>query len=163
MTKRIITCNSASGQRGVALAITLILLTVITLLSLSAMRSANLYTKIAVNHQHKQFSFQGAENALTRLITLDASEMGGLAVPGTLGAPATVNSDFFEEVGVAGSPDFSADLTMDMVEVSAPGAYKFSGFGLNVVTVVYQADAEGVVDGTKSGSHNRMEVALIRD
>jgi type IV pilus assembly protein PilX len=163
MNKQLITSNSATGQRGAALAISLILLTVITLLSLSAMRSANLYTKIAVNHQHKQFAFQAAENALTRLITLDATEMGTLSVPGTVAAAAVDNFNWYQQNSIADSADVSADLSMDLTEVSAPGKYKFSGFGLNVVTVVYQADAAGRVDGANAVSHNRMEVALIRD
>jgi type IV pilus assembly protein PilX len=163
MNKQAITSNSTRRQRGAALAISLILLTVITLLSLSAMRSANLYTKISVNHQHKQFAFQAAENALTKLLTLNTAEMGALVVPGTVAAAAETNANLYQQNGIADSPDVSADLTMDLLEVSPPGRYKFSGFGLNVVTVLYQADAEGRVDGTNTVSHNRMEVALVRD
>lgn len=163
MNKQVITSNGARRQQGAALAIGLILLTVITLLSLSAMRSANLYTKIAVNHQHKQFAFQAAENALTKLLTLDKDEMKTLVVPGTETDPPETNTDLFTQDSIADSPAVSADLTMDLLEVSPPGQYKFSGFGLNVVTVLYQADAEGEVDGTNTVSHNRMEVALIRD
>jgi type IV pilus assembly protein PilX len=163
MNKQVITSNNTRGQQGAALAIGLILLTVITLLSLSAMRSANLYTKIAVNHQHKQFAFQAAENVLTKLLTLDKDEMKTLKVPGKETDPAEPNPDLYSQNAIADSPAISADLTMDLLEVSPPGKYKFSGFGLNVVTVLYQADAEGEVDGTNTVSHNRMEVALIRD
>ena len=55
-------------QDGVALIISMILLAVITLLSVTAMRGTNLDAKIAANHQHKQLSFQAAENAFARLI-----------------------------------------------------------------------------------------------
>ncbi|MEW8586137.1 MAG: PilX N-terminal domain-containing pilus assembly protein, partial [Candidatus Thiodiazotropha sp.] len=51
------------SQRGSALVISLILLTIITILSVSAMRSTNLDTKIAVNHQLKKLSYRAAENA----------------------------------------------------------------------------------------------------
>ena len=148
-------------QNGVALVISLMLLTVITLLSLTAMRSANLDTKIAVNHQHKQFAFHaGAENGLNRLLVADITTV---KAPGTLsGAPVT-NPNWFKENNVTGNTSTSADLVMDMIEESKPGQYKFSGYGLNVVTIVFKADAIGRADGTNSKVQNRMEVALIRD
>lgn len=163
MNEYSINIHSKQRQGGVALAVSLILLTVITLLSLSAMRSANLNTKIAINHQHKQFAFQAAESALTNLINTDASEMSSLNVPGTVAAPALNNSDWFAATTVADSATVSADLEMDLLEVSPPGKYMFSGFGMNVVTVRYQADAVGEVDGTNATAHNRMEVVLVRD
>lgn len=146
-------------QRGVALIISLVLLTVITLLSLTAMRSTNLGTKIAVNHQHKQLAFQAAENALAKLTSLPPAEMQNLNVPGTLNGvennPAFIPAD--------ANAHNSADLDMTLVDISKPGKYKFSGFGLNIVTVVFQADAIGSVGNSHSSSHNRMEVALVRD
>lgn len=154
---------SKKRQSGVALAVSLILLTVITLLSLSAMRNANLNTKIAVNHQHKQFAFQAAENALANLLNTSSAEMGTLDVPADEDAAAEENEDWFAATVVDNSATVSADLTMDLLEISAPGKYKFSGFGLNVVTIRYQADAVGEVDGTNTTAHNRMEVVLIRD
>lgn len=163
MNEYSINIHSKQRQGGVALAVSLILLTVITLLSLSAMRSANLNTKIAVNHQHKQFAFQAAESALTNLVNTTASEMSSLNVPGTVAAPALNNSDWFAATTVTDSATVSADLEMDLLEVSPPGKYMFSGFGMNVVTVRYQADAVGEVDGTNATAHNRMEVVLVRD
>ncbi|WP_456405357.1 pilus assembly PilX family protein [Thiolapillus sp.] len=146
-------------QKGVALVISLILLTVITMLSLTAMRSANLDTKIAVNHQHKQFSFQAAENALAQLTRVPPSTV---SKPGTLNGDAVTTTDWYQENAIGGSPNISADLTMDMTVQSRPGQYKFSGYGLNLVTIVYQADAVGSVDDTNTTTHNRMEVALLR-
>ena len=153
------TCSITQRQKGVALVVSLILLTVITLLSLTAMRSANLDTKIAVNHQHKQFAFHaGAENALNRLLVADITTV---KAPGTLnGAPVT-NTNWFQESNVSNNASVSADLTMDMTEISKQ--YKFSGFPLNVVTFVFTADAYGRVDGANNKVHNRMEVALIRE
>ncbi|MCU7854967.1 MAG: hypothetical protein KZQ79_04615, partial [Candidatus Thiodiazotropha sp. (ex Lucinoma borealis)] len=63
-THRLQNQNRRQHQDGAALAVSLILLIIITLLSVSAMRSTNLDTKISVNHQFKEASFQAAESAL---------------------------------------------------------------------------------------------------
>jgi Tfp pilus assembly protein PilX len=127
------------------------------------MRNANLNTKIAVNHQHKAFAFQAAESALTNLVNATPAEIKTLNVPANETAAPADNTDWFAATGVADNATVSADLQMDLLEISAPGTYKFSGFGMNVVTVKYQADAMGEVDGTNTSSHNRMEVILVRD
>lgn len=154
---------SGLQQGGAALAVSLILLTVITLLSLSAMRSANLNTKIAVNHQHKQFAFQAAESALANLLSLNPADMGTLNVPPDESSAAINNANWFTATGVDHNATVSADLEMDLLEVSPPGRYKYTGYGLSVVAVRYQADAVGEVDGTNTTAHNRMEVHLVRD
>ena len=146
-------------ESGVALAVSLILLVVVTLLSITAMRSANMDTKIAINHQHKQLAFEAAENAFAKLTTLRASQMSQLNIPGTVGT-TTQSTDF---VPTDSNAHNSADLELKLIEISSPGQYKFSGFGLNIVTVIYQADAIGEVDGTNATAHNRMGVALIRE
>lgn len=51
-------------QQGVTLAVTLILLFVITLLSLSSMQVTRLQEKMSSNLQDKELSFQAAESAL---------------------------------------------------------------------------------------------------
>jgi type IV pilus assembly protein PilX len=163
MNRHSIKGYSRLQQGGAALAVSLILLTVITLLSLSAMRSANLNTKIAVNHQHKQFAFQAAESALANLLNLNSSDFSTLNVPADESTAATNNPNWFTATGVAHNATVSADLEMDLIEVSAPGTYKYSGYGLSVVSVRYQADAIGEVDGTNTTAHNRMEVHLVRD
>ncbi len=147
-------------QNGTVLIVSLLLLAVITLLSLTAMRSSTIDTKIAVNHQLQQLAFQAAENAFAKLTSLPPSEMHELDVPGTPGTD-TENVDF---VPVDAEAHASADLKMTLPPngISRPGQYKFSGFGLNVTTIVFQADALGEVDGTSARAHNRMEVALIR-
>lgn len=155
-----------SRQQGVALVVSLILLTVITLLSITAMRSANLDTRITVNHQHKQLAFQAAENALTKLTSLPMTdpEMKNLNVPGNIEDGPKTTALWFESTDDnSNSPDLAADLTMDYVEKSAPGKYKFSGFGLKIITHIYQAEAAGSVAGTNARARNRMQVALLRE
>ncbi|WP_456375522.1 pilus assembly PilX family protein [Thiolapillus sp.] len=151
--------SQAPREQGAALIVSLLLLTVITLLSLTAMRSAHIDTKIAVNHQQKQLAFQAAENAFAKLTSLPPDEMKDLDVPGTLNATSN-NADF---VPVDSDTHTSADLEMKLTDISRPGQYKFSGFGLNIVTVVFQADAFGEVSNTNARAHNRMEVALVRE
>ena len=153
-------------QKGVALVISLILLVVITMLSLTAMRSANLDTKIAINHQHKQYAFQAAENALATLISnpLETLENGpmGLSIPETTEtAPPEENPNWYQQAEVDNQqPALSADLTVDFLVMRE--GLKISGYGLNTKSPVYQADAVGKVAGTNATVHNRMEVALIR-
>lgn len=145
------------SQQGTALVVGLIMLTVVTLLSVSAMRSNSLDTKIAVNQQFKQMSFLASESALAKLTgpTIDVD------LPQALNEPETT-VDYFDSPGGAGNrPGVSVDLTMEMVDISRK--YKFSGFPLNVLTIMYQADATGHVDGTNSRTTNRMQVALIRN
>ncbi len=152
-------------QAGVALVVSLILLVVITLLSVTAMRSANLDTRITVNHQHKQLAFQAAESALTKLTSLPMTdeEMKNLNVPGNIEDNYQCNIGWYQETGSNSSPDLDANLAMDYVEKSAPGKYKFSGFGLKIITHVYRADATGRVTGTGAEATNSMEVALLRE
>jgi type IV pilus assembly protein PilX len=159
MIKPMPTLSYTKRQRGAALIVSLLLLTVITLLSLTAMRSAHIDTKIAVNHQQKQLAFQAAENAFAKLTSLPPEEMKDLDVPGTLGSTNN-NADF---IPVDSDAHTSADLEMTLTNISTPGQYKFSGFGLNIVTVVFQADAFGEVGDSNARVHNRMEVALVRE
>ncbi|MES9945499.1 pilus assembly PilX family protein [Candidatus Thiodiazotropha sp. CDECU1] len=148
------------SQQGVALVVSMILLTIITLLSVSAMRSTNLDSKIAVNHQFKELSFQAAENALAQLTGPNPQ----VQVPNAVGASVTMDTPpYYSSTGVLNQPDIAADLTLEMLEISPPGKYKFSGFGLNVVTVLYQADSVGRVVDNNTVTTNRMEVALIRN
>ncbi len=151
--------NLPVSQSGAALVISLIILTVITVLSVSAMRSTTLETKIAVNQQFKQLSFQAAESAFARLLGKDHNAKA----PGTEDEDVVTNEDYYEQDATDTQPGVDADLDMDLLKVSAPGEYKFSGFGLSVITVIYQADARGHVTGNEATTHNRMEVALVRD
>ncbi len=143
------------------MAVSLILLVVITLLSITAMRSANLDTRIAVNHQHKQLSFQAAENALAQLTAIRPQQMRALDIPGAVGE-TTTNCRFLEFQPEDGNAKRRADLNLELIEISKPGQYKFSGYGLNIKTIIYQADAYGHVENTGAMTHNRMQVALVR-
>ena len=146
-------------QQGVALVVSIIFLTVLTLLGLSAMRSTTLGTKMAVNHQFKQLSFQAAESALARLTGPDPE----VQIPLTEEAAPVENRDYFSAIDVPNQPDMSADLTVRDLIVSAPGQYKFSGYGLSVTTFVYTATAVGSVGGSHATAANQMQIALIRE
>jgi len=145
-------------QRGTALVVGLLLLSIITVLSISAMRNANLDTRIAGNHQHKQLSFQAAENALAILLGPNPGPVAPNTTPGLV----KENNHYFVASDVEGQPDISADLNLMFQTQTAPGQIKFSGYGLSVTALIYQADAHGHVDGTKTKTHNRMSVALAR-
>lgn len=149
------TANNATihRQRGVALAVSMVLLTVITLLSLTAMRGSNLDTKIAVNHQHKQFAFQAAENALARIIVLPPSTN-----PATQVTSEASQSDWYTKDNITGSANISADLTISYLR-QAPCV--ISGYGIGTIECrYYDVDAFGKVADTNARVHNRMEIAL---
>jgi len=145
-------------QAGVALIISMILLAVITLLSVTAMRGTNLDAKIAANHQHKQLSFQAAENAFARLTGDDPQVVAPTALSGTLR-----NNNYVAFSGVDGQPDTTADLDLTFVRQSAPGEFKFSGYSLDASALIYTADAYGKVSGSNARSHHRATIVLVRD
>jgi len=151
-------CPQFQRQQGVALIISMILLAVITLLSVTAMRGTNLDAKIAANHQHKQLSFQAAENAIARLTGDDPQVAVPTAASGTL-----TSANYVAFSGVDGQPDTTADLDLTFVRQSAPGEFKFSGYSLDASALIYTVDAYGKVSGSNARSHHRATVVLVRD
>jgi len=143
-------------QAAMALISGLVLLAVMTLLGLTAMRSTTQDTRLAVNHQHKQQSFQTAENALTQMMADEPGDIAPVTVPGTV----RDHPDYFTSWGVSGQPDVSADLSVEYVEYRTD--LLISGFELNSTGYIYQADATGRVDDTGAQTTNRMGIALIR-
>lgn len=156
--------TTQSRQQGVALIVSLILLTVITLLSVSAMRNTNIETKIAVNHQFKELSFQAAENALA-IITGPELDAVNLDIPATVGTTETT-PNFNPVSGITDQADTHAEVDLLYQQVIDPkqgqGNMLFSGFQLDIVTHLYLADSTGFVDGNQTRTTNRMQVALIR-
>ncbi|MEW8658115.1 MAG: PilX N-terminal domain-containing pilus assembly protein [Candidatus Thiodiazotropha endolucinida] len=156
--KQFLTYRIPHLQSGAALVISLIMLAIITLLSVSAMRSTNLDTKIAVNQHLKEMTFQAAENALAQV----TGPVVTVNLPNSLGPDNAVNNiSYYQSYGVTDQPNISADVNVEMLEISR--RYKFSGFPLNVLTIMYQADSRGIVAGNNTQSINRMQVALIRN
>jgi type IV pilus assembly protein PilX len=156
--------KTANRQGGAALVVSMILLLIITMLSVSAMRNTNIETKIAVNHQFKELSFQAAENALS-IITgpeLDAIELN---IPATIGDTEST-PDFYVAENITDQADARANVTMTYEDMIDPkqgmGNMLFSGFQLDVVTHLYLANSTGQVDGNGTQTTNRMQVALIR-
>jgi type IV pilus assembly protein PilX len=144
-----------ANQSGVALAVSMILLFIITMLSVSAMRSTNIDTKMTINHQFKQLSFQAAESAFAKLL----GPAPDVYVPPTTPGASADNSDYYSSTSVAHQPDVSADVRLVFVEKTKK--YKFSGFPIGTTSLIYQADAIGEVDGNNAVSHNSMEVARL--
>jgi type IV pilus assembly protein PilX len=155
-----------SRQRGAALIVSLVLLTIITLLSVSAMRNTNLETQIAVNHQFKELSFQAAENALAKVTAPSIDP--ALQIPAVIGEENALTSNNFFQVGseIEDQAPAHADVTMTYQAMIDPsqgmGNMLFSGFQLDVITHLYQADSHGYIAQSGTQTHNRMQVALIR-
>jgi type IV pilus assembly protein PilX len=137
------------------LAVSLILLVIITLLSVSAMKSTNIDTKVAVNYQFKEASFQAAENALATITP------ASVVVPLTPDDPAEPNLNFFSSTGVTDQPDVSADVYMTYIGPTRQ--YKVSGYRPNTLFQEYQADAIGTVGQTGTRTTNRMQLLIVRE
>ncbi|MEW8231472.1 MAG: PilX N-terminal domain-containing pilus assembly protein [Candidatus Thiodiazotropha endolucinida] len=159
-------CRTNSRQKGAALAISLIFLVIITILSVSAMRTTNLDTKITVNHQFKELSFQAAESALAMVTTPDPPDV---LIPDSVPDTTAQNPGYFSSAATADQPGLSADLTMTYLygltkdEPATPDTpgINVSGYPLGNAFNTYLATAEGFV--AQSGTHttNRMQVVLI--
>jgi len=148
------------STEGAALVISLIILSVITLLGLSAMRSTRMETKISVNHQFKQTSFLAAESALAKL----TGPIPEAQIPKAIeGSEPVLNKAYFSSTDVDGQADITADLSISYIKTSTPGEFKFSGYGLGVTSLIYQADAVGKVGSTHINTHNRMGLAKVRN
>jgi type IV pilus assembly protein PilX len=155
--------NNRNTQSGAALIISLILLIIITMLSVTAMRNTNFETKIAVNHQLKELSFRAAENALA-IVTGPELDATGLDIPSVVDA-TTSNDDLFEST-VTGQPSLSTIVDIKYLRKIDPkageGNMLFSGHQLDIITHLYQVDSTGTVNESGTSTHNRMQVALIR-
>ncbi|MCU7882782.1 MAG: hypothetical protein KZQ82_01155 [Candidatus Thiodiazotropha sp. (ex Lucinoma annulata)] len=172
MTQTIRIETNTNKQKGTALVVSMILLTIITMLSVTAMRNTNLETRIAVNHQFKELSFRGAENALA-IVTGPELDSIGLDIPSTIGN-TTQNIDFFRthpggtplDPTLSEQPPISVDVDVLYEDKIDPkegkGNMLFSGHQLDIITHLFRVDAVGTVGDSGTRTQNRMQVALIR-
>jgi type IV pilus assembly protein PilX len=159
-------------QNGAALVVSMILLLIITMLSVTALRNTNVETTIAVNHQFKELSFRAAENALA-IVTGPELDATSLNIPNKIGNSIN-NANFFEThpqgnpivPTLAKQPPISASVKLLYTKKIDPkegnGNLLFNGHQVDVVTHLFLADAVGTVGGSGTKTHNRMQVALIR-
>ena len=140
-------------QQGVALFIVLILLVVLTTLSLSAMRSAIMETKVSANYQHKHLTFQAAENMQETLAALPIEEVD---FPTSVGATQT------GVVTIEGAEKTVDGLTLtgnlDLQNLGKRKNVKVGGMSIENEGIAYLADAIGSVDGTQAKTHTRVEI-----
>jgi type IV pilus assembly protein PilX len=157
-----------SNQKGAALVISMIFLLIITLLSVSAMRTTNIDTKIATNHQFKELSFQAAESALATVTTPDPPDV---LIPNSTPGATAQNTSYFSSPGTTDQPALSADLAITYLyglkkdEPADPDSGKIginvSGYPMNNAFNTYLATAEGSVAESGTKTTNRMQVVLI--
>lgn len=147
-------------QQGVALIISMILLAVITLLSVTAMRGTNLDARIAANYQHKQLSFQAAENVFAKLT--GPNDQDQVVLP-TAYSGMIRTTNYVSFPGIVGQPAMKGDLELTYVGPPPVGVqYKISGFSLSgAKPVLYKADSFGSISNSNARSHHRATVALI--
>ncbi len=148
-------------QQGIALFISLMLLVILTVFSLSAMRGAVTETKISANHQHKQLTFQAAENTLEKMMSvrLDDSAnkppMPPATIPGTSG---NVVNDYF--TATQGNLATSGQLEITYKQWIKKAALR--GFEWGVEGPQYEANAIGTLADSNARSHTRLGIFLPR-
>jgi type IV pilus assembly protein PilX len=165
-------------QKGAALIISLIFLMIITILSVSAMRTTNLDTKITVNHQFKELSFQAAESALAQATTpTDTINSSAKALslrprmPNSVEGAFVTTDNYFISPGTNNRPALAADLTMTYIyglaenEPADPSTgkigYLISGYPPNSGFNTYLATAQGSVAQSGTRTTNRTQVLLM--
>ncbi|MEW8505211.1 MAG: PilX N-terminal domain-containing pilus assembly protein [Candidatus Thiodiazotropha sp.] len=160
--------NPHGNQGGAALIITLVILTILTLLSISAMQDTNLDTKIAINHQFKEMSFRAAENALAIVTGPELSILDNLDIPNVVGE-ITHADPFFTTHDAIGDPIDHAFTDQLPMRASLTVEYQgkreglfFSGHQLDNTTHLFLVDAIGTVGESATHTQNRMQVGLIR-
>jgi hypothetical protein len=151
----------------------MILLVIITMLSVTAMHNTNLETRIAVNHQFKELSFRAAENALAIVTGPDFGGIDEENIPSTINSTKNIKNIFQSHPDgkamddtLDGQPPVSVDVNLMYEKRVDPkkgeGNILFNGHQVDIVTFLYKVDAVGTVGGSKTKTHNRMQVALIR-
>ncbi len=144
----------SAKQQGVALFIVLVLLVVLTTLSLSAMRSAIMETKISANYQHKHLSFQAAENMQEVLIALPVQEINfPVAVSAVQTDVITIESTD-QDVG----SDLKIQGNLQLTNLGKRKNVKVGGNSIENEGLVYIADSFGQVMNTQAKTHTRVEV-----
>ncbi len=124
------------------------------------MTSTTIDTKISINHQFKQITFQTAENALAKLLGVNYAV--GLTIPAaTVENTSAESTNYFTSTGVD-QVGTSADMELTFVNVSTPGQYKYTGYDMSTESYIFQADAIGRIANTKVRTTNRMIIARPR-
>ncbi|MCG7922557.1 MAG: PilX N-terminal domain-containing pilus assembly protein [Candidatus Thiodiazotropha lotti] len=160
--------NRPSAQKGFALVVSMILLAIITMLSVSSMRNTNIETRIAVNHQLKELSFQAAENAISIVTGTPIDTLlddYNLRLPTVIGQTLTT-SNFHVSTGVTDQADTHADVDVLYEDFIDPkqglGNRVYSGYQFDTASHLYLVDSTGFVDGSGTQTTNRTQAALIR-
>lgn len=133
-----------SYQSGSALAISLILLTAITLIALMGLQRSGLQTKIVANIQHKETVFHGAKNLLE-----DAYGFYQTADTRTLSDAIITESNY----------RYQESIGTDMSTVDGPGMPINLGTALNPqltasTSVLYKSNGNDVGNPNTSGLRN---------
>lgn len=93
-------------QKGVALAMALVVLVILTILGISAMKSSSLELKMAAGIQDNTVAFQAAESGLVeafRTVTLDPNQPTTSTFSPSAGVSAETETTFTEYSNVGGT------------------------------------------------------------
>ena len=148
-------------QQGVALFVSLMLLLILTILSLSAMRGAITETKISGNHQHKQLTFQTAENTLEKMMSVrldDSTNKPPMPTSTTPNASGGVVAGYY--TAAQGNLNTSGSLEIVYKQWIKKAALR--GFEWGVEGPQYQADSIGTLANSNAKSHTRLGIFLPR-
>ncbi len=151
-------------QRGAALFMALIMLLILTVLSLSSMRGATMQSKLSGNHQHKQLSFQVAENLLQTLMSMSVAEaITANCLPNASDSSTPVVNCFAPPGTVGNIGMTAADTSLTTTYIQKMESVIISGemieFGS---TDIFQYEANAIATtASNSQSHSRLGFVRI--
>ncbi|TDU30789.1 PilX-like prepilin protein [Panacagrimonas perspica] len=159
-----------TAQRGVALAVGLIFLVIITIMGLAAIRVTSSQTLQAANYQFKTVTFQGAESAIRRVM---AEVRGEVAAPAgetnilvaavnatDLAGRPTRSVDIVPPYLTAGAVTSVAFLTSDNPDGSGPPLENFSLKG-DTTAYRFTIRATSTLRNTNAASDHQQGLARI--
>lgn len=166
-----------TAQRGVALAVGLIFLVIVTIMGLAAIRVTSSQTLQAANYQFKTVTFQGAESAIRRVMAEVRGEIPAAAGPNILvSAVNATNTNPLSPTNLEGIPIRTVDvvppyltagavtsnalLTSDNPDGSGPPLENFSLKG-DTTAYRFTIRATSTVRNTNATSDHQQGLARI--
>lgn len=162
-------CLAPTAQRGVALAVGLIFLVIVTIMGLAAIRVTSSQTLQAANYQFKTVTFQGAESAIRRVMVEVRGEIPAPTGPNILVAAVNATNpagsptrtvDIVPPYLTSGAVTSTAVLTSDNPDGSGPPLENYSLKG-DTTAYRFTIRATSTVRNTNATSDHQQGLARI--
>ena len=140
ITEKMESCNGANQQQGFVLVLSLVMLSVLTLIGVSSMNSANTELKATANAKHHQVAFHATQSLLEYSVSKPGTgKINFLTRDATPVVYSDVSGVGDEVLGYTGTPDSSAIAAtvsyLDCTKGDGMSLEDGKGFGLNLFDV----------------------------